>query len=87
MFEGICLGLGLLVSVAIGNYLRIRSKGWNLLAAGGLLFLFSATWSAPAVSNYLYNITILKDGFELVGWLLVLMGSLFVAYDLLSDVF
>jgi len=82
------LGLGLLVAVAIGHYARIRAeKGWQWLTVAALFFLFSAAWEAPAVGSFIGSgaMVILRQIFELVGWLFTLLAAIFIAYELLIE--
>lgn len=75
------------ILVALAQYAKIRDKserGYNWLAAGGVLLLFAGLFAvAPALGN-LIGSTIwsgLGNVFEIVGWLFALVGVVFVAYE------
>jgi hypothetical protein len=89
IFEGaLGLGVGLLLAVALAQYAKIKlTKGWQLMAVAAVLFLSVAAWSTPAVGTYLPQIGMLKEAFELVAWLLTLLGALLVAYEALVELF
>jgi len=89
LFEGtLGLAIGFLLAVALAQYAKVRStRGWQLVAVAAVLFLFSAAWTAPAVVSYLGSVTLLREAFELLGWLFVLIGAIFVAYETLLEIF
>jgi len=89
LFEGtLGLAVGFLLAVALAQYAKVRStKGWQLVAVAAVLFLFSAAWAAPAVGVYLAPVALLREAFELLGWLFVLIGAIFVAYETLLEIF
>jgi hypothetical protein len=90
IFEGVLgLGVGLLLAVALAQYAKIKlTKGWQLMAVAAALFLSAAAWSAPAVASYISpQIGLVREAFELVAWLLVLLGALLVTYEALVEVF
>lgn len=86
--ETLYLGVGFLLAIALAQYAKVKStKGWQLIAVAAVLFLFSATWAAPAVEGYLASIALLRELFELLAWLFVLLGAIFVAYETLLEIF
>jgi hypothetical protein len=87
LFEGtLGLGVGLLLAVAFAYYAKFKAeKGFNWLGVSAVFFLFSAAFAAPAVGTYLASVTILKDIFELLGWLFALIATVFVAYETLLE--
>jgi hypothetical protein len=90
IFEGVLgLGVGFLLAVALAQYAKIKlTKGWQLIAVAAVLFLSAAAWSAPAVAAYISpQIGLLREAFELVAWLLALLGALLVVYETLVEVF
>jgi hypothetical protein len=80
-------GVGVLILVALAQYAKVRDKsekGYNWLAAGGVILLFSGLFvAAPALGNLLglgvWNG--LGDFFQVVGWIFALVGVVFVAYE------
>ena len=79
-------GIGVLILVALAQYAKVRDKsekGYNWLAAGGVLLLFSGLFvAAPALGNLLGGVwTGLEYFFEVVGWIFALVGVVFVAYE------
>jgi len=89
IFEGtLGLGIGFLLAVALAQYAKFKSgKGMQLIAVAGVMLLLSAAWGIPAVGSYLVQVALLKDVFELLAWLFVLIGVIFVAYETLLEVF
>ncbi|MEM5766201.1 MAG: hypothetical protein QW423_01005 [Candidatus Aenigmatarchaeota archaeon] len=90
VFEGVLgLGVGFLLAVALAQYAKIKmTRGWQLIAVAAALFLSAAAWSAPAVAVYISpQIGLVREAFELVAWLLVLIGALLVVYETLVEVF
>jgi len=87
LFEGtLGLGIGFLLAVAFAYYAKFKAeKGFNWLGVSAVFFLFSAAFAAPAVGAYLGSVTILKDIFELLGWLFALIATVFVAYETLLE--
>jgi lipid-A-disaccharide synthase-like uncharacterized protein len=82
------LGVGFLLAVALAQYAKVKSaKGWQLIGVAAAMFLFSAAWTAPAVVSYLSSVALLKEVFELLGWLFALIGAIFVVYESLLEVF
>ncbi|MEM5829323.1 MAG: hypothetical protein QW040_00225 [Candidatus Aenigmatarchaeota archaeon] len=90
IFEGaLGLGVGFLLAVALAQYAKIKmTKGWQLIAVAAALFLSVAAWSVPAVTMYVSpQIGLIKEAFELVAWLLALLGALLIIYETLVEVF
>jgi len=90
IFEGaLGLGIGFLLAVALAQHAKIKSgKGMQLIAVAGVLLLLSAAWGITAVGTYLgTQINLLKEVFELLAWLFVLIGAIFVAYETLLEIF
>jgi hypothetical protein len=87
LFEGtLGLGIGFLLAVAFAYYAKFKAeKGFNWLGVSAVFFLFSAAFAAPAVIAYLGSVAILKDIFELLGWLFALIATVFVAYETLLE--
>ncbi|MEM5836510.1 MAG: hypothetical protein QW058_01985 [Candidatus Aenigmatarchaeota archaeon] len=90
IFEGaLGLGVGFLLAIALAQYAKIKlTKGWQLLVASAVLFLSVAAWSSPAVAAYISpNIGLLREAFEIVAWLLALLGALLIVYEGLVEIF
>lgn len=88
VLETLYLGVGFLLAMAFAQYAKVKStKGWQLIAVAAVLFLFSAAWAAPAVGAYLASVALLRELFELLAWLFVLIGAIFVAYETLLEIF
>lgn len=90
LFEGaLGLGVGLLLAAALAQYAKIKlTKGWQLIVASAILFLSVAAWSAPAVASYITpNVGLLREAFEIVAWLLALLGALLIVYEMLVEIF
>jgi len=83
-------GIGVLILVALAQYAKVRDKsekGYNWLAAGGVILLFAGLFvAAPALGNLLGGVW---DGlgkfFQVVGWIFALVGVVFVAYETIIE--
>lgn len=79
--------LAIFILIALAQYARIRDKtekGYNWLAAGGVVLLFAGLFAvAPALGSILG--AGIWEGlgklFQIVGWLFALVGIAFVAYE------
>lgn len=85
---GLNAGIVILLAVAIAEYIkwRVKSKGFNWLAAAGILLIFSGTFGTAAVLEPYLTTPVwvgLKDLFAVIGWLFALVGTVFIAYETL----
>ena len=90
LFEGtLGLGVGFLLAIALAQYAKMKiTRGWQLIGVAAALFLSAAAWSAPAVAAYITpQIGVVREAFELVAWLLALIGALLIVYEVLVEVF
>lgn len=90
LFEGtLGLGIGFLLALALAQIAKVKiTRGWQLMGVAAVLFLSAAAWSAPAVVAYISpQIGLLREAFELVAWLLALLGALLVVYEALIEIF
>jgi len=83
-------GVGVLILVALAQYAKVRDKsekGYNWLAAGGVILLFAGLFvAAPALGNLLGGVwTGLGNLFQVVGWIFALVGVVFVAYETIIE--
>lgn len=96
LFEGVVgLGLALLTGLALAEWGKFRNKaekGFNLLALGGVWFLFSGATSVaagsggfPSVASLASQLTAVSDIFGIIGWIFALIGTLFAAYEVLVE--
>jgi len=92
VFEGMVgLGIALLLAPAIAEYAKIRhkaDKGFNWIATSGVFFLFAASFTvAGTLGGYVGEPVWAGIGsiFEVVGWLLALIGTIFVGYQILFE--
>jgi len=91
VFEGMVgLGIAMLLAPAIAEYAKIRhkaDKGFNWIATSGVFFLFAASFDVAKTLGTYLNTTWLGIGsiFEVVGWLLALIGTIFVGYQILFE--
>jgi hypothetical protein len=87
VFETIGLGVALLLAPAIAEYAKIRhkaDKGFNWLAASGVFFLFASTFTVAGIWGLDQAVWMgIGTVFEVVGWLLALVGTIFVGYQIL----
>ena len=85
------LGLAFLLAVALAEFAKFRSKadkGFNWLATAGIWFLFAGTFvSGVTLEGFLTSAiwSGLRSVFEVLGWLFALIGTLFVAYEVMVE--
>lgn len=85
------LGLSFLLAVALAEFAKFRSKadkGFNWLATAGIWFLFAGTFISGVTLEGFLTPAIwsgLKSVFEVLGWLFALIGTLFVAYEVMVE--
>jgi len=86
----VLLGLAFLLAPVFAEYSRIRKKaekGFNWIAAAGILFLFAGTLSTsimPATLADTLGELYIRELFYVVGWIFALIGTVFGAYEILS---
>ena len=85
------LGLAFLLGVALAEWGKFRNKadkGFSWLALAGVWFLFTGSFGiATNLASYLGPELFVGIGsvFEIVGWIFALIGTLFVAYEVLVE--
>ncbi len=85
------MGLSFLLAVALAEIAKFRSKadkGFNWIAAGGVWLLFAGTFVSTATLGGFLGSAVwdgLKAIFEIIGWLAALLGTLFVAYQVVIE--
>lgn len=83
--------IAVFILVALAQYAKIRDKserGYNWLAAGGVLLLFAGLFGVATALGNLIGTTIwsgLGNLFQIVGWLFALVGVVFVAYETIVE--
>ncbi|MEM5853226.1 MAG: hypothetical protein QXS37_02895 [Candidatus Aenigmatarchaeota archaeon] len=90
LFEGVLgIGVGLLLAIALAQYAKLKlTRGWQLIAVAAVLLLSAGVWSSPAVSTYITpQLGMVREAFELVAWLLALVGALLIVYEMLVEIF
>ena len=81
------LGIAFLLAAVFAEYLKFRNvakKGFNWIILAGILFLFAGTFPiASSLSGYLgvQVWTGLAQLFEILGWIIALVGTLFIFYE------
>ena len=84
------VGIAFLFAVALAEWAKVRKKsekGFGWLAAAGVFFLFAGTIDAsilPGIFDYVGGLY-LDTVFALIGWLLGLIGTLFIGYETLLE--
>jgi len=92
MFEVtlIDVGVAFLLAVAFAEWAKVRrksEKGFGWIAAAGVFFLFAGTLNAavlPSLYDYVSNLY-LDALFATIGWILALIGTLFIGYETLLE--
>lgn len=80
-------GVAVLILIALAQYAKVRDKaekGYNWLAAAGVTLLFSGLFSSASVIGTFIGAGIwngLASLFQVVGWILALVGTIFVLYE------
>lgn len=91
LFEGLIgLGIAFLLAPAIAEYAKVRKKaikGFNWLAMSGVFFLFAGAFTTTLFGPgaWLESIELLGPIFEVIAWILALIGTIFVAYEVLVE--
>jgi hypothetical protein len=84
------LGIALLLAVGLAEWAKIKrksEKGFAWLAASGVFFLFAGTLQAdllPGLFTYVGGLY-LDTLFAAIGWILALIGTLFIGYETLLE--
>jgi len=84
------LGIALLFAVGLAEWAKIKrksEKGFAWLAASGVFFLFAGTLQAdllPGLFTYVGGLY-LDTLFAAIGWILALIGTLFIGYETLLE--
>ena len=81
------IGIALLLAVVFAEYIKARNKsprGWMWLAVAGVFMIFAGI---PGLGGAALNIdlSIINTIFAVLGWLLALIGTIFVAYETLME--
>ncbi len=84
------LGVAILLGLALAEYAKWRSKaarGWNWLAVAAVWFIFAGALPlvpilAEALTWGTYGVA---EIFSVIGWIFALVGTLFVAYEMLVE--
>jgi len=86
----VLLGLAFLLAPAIAEYANIRKKaerGFNWIAAAGVLFLFAGTLGSSVIPASLAETLgelYIRELFYGVGWIFALIGAVLGAYEILT---
>ena len=84
------VGVAFLLIIAFAEWAKIRrksEKGFGWLAAAGVFFLFAGTIDAaiiPGLYSYIGELW-LDTLFATIGWILALVGTLFIGYETLLE--
>jgi protein-S-isoprenylcysteine O-methyltransferase Ste14 len=87
-------GVAIFILVALAQYARIRDKsekGYNWLAAAGVILLFAGLFSvAPALGDLIGGSqgsiwNFLESAFEIIGWIFALVGVVFIGYETIVE--
>jgi hypothetical protein len=84
------VGIAFLVAVALAQWANVKKKsekGFGWLAASAVFFLFAGTLEAsvlPGLFYYVENLY-LNTLFATIGWILALIGTLFIGYETLLE--
>jgi hypothetical protein len=81
------LGIALLLAVALAEFAKARSKsekGWAWIGVAGVFLVFAGI---PALGGAALGVdlTIIQTVFLVLGWIVALIGTVFVAYETLME--
>lgn len=82
------LGLALLLAVVFAEYAKARAKstrGWTWVGVAGIFLVFAGIPSTVVAPIPAEASTIIGTMFAVLGWLLALIGTIFVAYETLLE--
>ena len=84
------VGLAFLAGCALANYFKFKraEKGLNWIALAGVWFMFAGSFDiASTLGGYVGASAWmgLEAIFEIIGWIFALIGTLFVAYQVLVE--
>jgi len=85
------IGIAFLLAVTFAEWAKIRrksEKGFGWLAAAGVFFLFAATLNEavlPGLYTAYLSGLMLNTLFAAIGWILALVGTLFIGYETLLE--
>jgi hypothetical protein len=81
-------GIALLLGVALAEYAKFTKKsekGFAWLATAGVFFLFAGVFPQVVLNYLTFGSIGLDTIFAAIGWILALIGTLFVAYEVLFE--
>lgn len=84
------VGIAFLAAVALAEFAKVKRKserGFGWLAAAGVFFLFAGTLNVEVLPNLFQYLQMLwlDTLFAAIGWILALIGTLFVGYETLLE--
>ncbi|MEM7825375.1 MAG: hypothetical protein QW412_00765 [Candidatus Aenigmatarchaeota archaeon] len=81
-------GVALLLGVALAEYTKFTKKsekGFAWLATAGVFFLFAGVFPQIVLEYIPLGNIGLDTIFSVIGWILALIGTLFIAYEVLLE--
>ncbi|MCS7106171.1 MAG: hypothetical protein NZ942_02565 [Candidatus Aenigmarchaeota archaeon] len=81
-------GIALLLGIALAEYAKFTKKsekGFGFLATAGVFFLFAGVFPQVVLNYLTFGAFGLDTIFAAIGWILALIGTLFVAYEVLFE--
>lgn len=90
VFEATLLdaGVAVLIVVALAAFAKMKGRGWNWLAVGGVFFLFGGAMSAATTLSTLLGVGVwsgIASVFEVVGLIFAVVGTVLIGYDALVE--
>ena len=85
------VGVAFLLAVTLAEWAKVRrksEKGFGWIAAAGVFFLFAGTLDPlilPGLYSQYLSGLMLNTLFAAIGWILALVGTLFVGYETLLE--
>ncbi|MEM5843976.1 MAG: hypothetical protein QXX07_03920 [Candidatus Aenigmatarchaeota archaeon] len=81
-------GIALLLGIALAEYAKFTKKsekGFGFLATAGVFFLFAGVFPQVVLSYLTFGNIGLDTIFAALGWILALIGTLLIAYEVLFE--
>ena len=92
LFAGLIdLGVAFLLAVVFAEYTKYKAKakkGFNWITLAGIWFIFAGSFAAaPHLGAYIGASVWsgIEQIFEILAWIFALVGTLFIAYELLME--
>ncbi len=86
-FIGVSIAIFLIITLAEISKFRLRAKiGFSWIALSGIIFLFLGVTKLSTNLKYFFGeISLISIILEMIGWIFILIGTLFISYEVLVE--